>query len=261
MSNPILNTWPMAPLPVHRLQLTLQPGWGAVHSIKSGRRSARCEPRRLMCRGLAARKGTLPPRSTRGSTPAASRRTLLAPGADLEGDRHVQTVRALVRRRLALEDGSDPPLNVFGLARDRRSGDCEAAQPAAPERVGIRQPILRLVLPDRNAHEPRTVEQSMKFPTVGEPEERMPLRHVGRRCGTDLDDGVAEEPLNTLALRRVPPGERNGAARCEHTDTLRDRDLRPRKMPETEIAHHRVEGTVGKRQCLDVGLVEHDAGM
>jgi hypothetical protein len=63
------------------------------------------------------------------------------------------------------------------------------------------------MLPDRNFRESSSLQQPKEFAWVGETKHIVALRHVWRYGYANLGDGFAEDALDSLTRRIIPPGE------------------------------------------------------
>ena len=96
----------------------------------------------------------------------------------------------------------------------------QAAQRTAPKGLRIRDRIARRMLLDGNLDKPARLQKLEEFAGVGETVHIVALWHVGRYQCADLGDGLAEDALNALPSRTVPPGKRNASARPQRTRAL-----------------------------------------
>ena len=147
------------------------------------------------------------------------------------------------------------------LMDDEGGGQRHAAGRAAPERIDIRYQVSRAVVVERDVVEPGSVQQAAELHRIAEAQGRMRFRHIGRRRGADLGHGFADQPLNALPVRSIPPREGDAAARRERAQALGDGGFRIGKVADAEGAGDRLHGAIGQRQALDLADAEIDAGM
>ena len=89
----------------------------------------------------------------------------------------------------------------------------------------------------------------------------MNLRYVGRQRYGKLRDSFAEDALDSLPGRVIPPGKCNASAGLNGAHTLRDCGLGPGKMSEAESTDDGVKGTICKWKMFDVGFTKLDGWM
>jgi hypothetical protein len=144
---------------------------------------------------------------------------------------------------------------------DSSAGQNEAAQAASPKRLGVGDGVGRGVLRHCHLDEPRPFQQPNELSRVGEPVHIVPLRHVRWHRDADLRNGIAEDSLDALARRIIPPGKSNPSARQQSPYAFCDRGFWPGKMSEPESADNRVERMIGKRKAFYISFMKIDGGV
>jgi hypothetical protein len=163
--------------------------------------------------------------------------------------------------RAAFERVSDQVLGRFVLMPDCRAGQKEAAQAAAPKRLRVGDRIGRGVLGDCHVDEPSSLQQPGELSRVGEAVYIVTLWQVRRHRYANLADGVAENALDSLARRIVPPGKCNASTGLQGPHTLCNSSFRPGKMSEPESADNRMEGIIRKREMFHVSFTKLNGGV
>ena len=121
-----------------------------------------------------------------------------------------------------------------------------------PERIHVGEQMRAAVVAERDVLQPGALQQAAELARIAEAQGRMRLRHLRRRRGADLGNGLADQALDALPVHSVPPREGDAAAGFERAQALGDGGLGIGKMADAEGADDRIEGAVGQRQALDL---------
>nr|WP_236038999.1 hypothetical protein [Belnapia arida] len=108
--------------------------------------------------------------------------------------------------------------------------------------------------------EPRIFQQAAELCRVAEAQRRVHWHARRVRC-PDFSDGLAEQRLEALPLRSIPPCEGERPVWHDYTHALGDSGLRAREMSEPETANQGIEGSIAEGQGLDLRFMERNTGM
>src|SRR5947209_18642683 len=185
----------------------------------------------------------------------------LPPHSNLESDRQHQSIWRLIDGSSSLQRCPNRCLRCGVLMSDGGTGECKASQSGMPQRMNVWNEVSRLMVLHGNINEADNFAKLTKLAGIREAKDRKARWDLGRRCGSDLGNGLTKKPLNTLPTRIIPPRQREPRAGPQSTNTFCDGGFRTREMSQPEIADNRIKRTVPIRQVLNVCHPELDAGI